>query len=128
MRTLSVSEREVLNVMANHLQNLDRDRLLDQIRNAQVDDSASRATYPQDVAIVVEKAHAQPLSATGVLPVEATVLSDDGIDIGGLLLWATDGWLTSVEFYVDDYGDSRPKEFPCLKSIRNVRTLDSGNR
>ncbi|ORT53399.1 hypothetical protein [Streptomyces sp. CB03238] len=48
--------------------------------------------------------------ASGVIPVDATVVDTSGSLIGEILLWATDGYLSAIEYAW--YGDEPPSVLP----------------
>ena len=51
----------------------------------------------------------------GVIPVNATVADESGSLLGEILLWATDGYLSAVEYAW--YGDEPPSSLPDTSMI-----------
>lgn len=58
---------------------------------------------------VLEGAPRSP-AAAGVIPVDATVVDESGSLFGEILLWATDGYLSAIEYAW--YGDEPPSALP----------------
>ncbi|MGZ9930418.1 hypothetical protein ACXNSR_11050 [Streptomyces sp. NC-S4] len=52
---------------------------------------------------------------TGVLPVDATVKDEDGSLFGEIIVWATEGHLSAIEYVW--YGDEPPTGLPAPEMI-----------
>jgi hypothetical protein len=63
---------------------------------------------------VLEGAPRSP-RATGVIPVDATVVDESGSLFGEILLWVTDGYLSAIEYAW--YGDEPPSTLPDITMI-----------
>ena len=64
--------------------------------------------------LVLEGAPRSP-GVTGVIPVDATVADKTGSLFGEILLWATDGYLSAIEYAW--YGDEPPRALPDTMMI-----------
>lgn len=64
--------------------------------------------------LVSEEAPRSP-GVTGVIPVDATVVDKTGSLFGEILLWATDGCLSAIEYAW--YGDEPPSALPDIGMI-----------
>ncbi len=53
--------------------------------------------------------------SSGVIPVDATVADKSGSLFGEILLWATDGYLSAIEYAW--YGDESPSVLPEVEMI-----------
>ena len=50
-----------------------------------------------------------------MIPVDATVMDESGSLFGEILLWATDGYLSAIEYAW--YGDEPPSALPDIAMI-----------
>ncbi|MFD5258840.1 hypothetical protein ACFWM5_39265 [Streptomyces bobili] len=64
--------------------------------------------------LVLEGAPRSP-GVAGVIPVDATVVDESGSLFGEILLWATDGYLSAIEYAW--YGDEPPSVLPDIAMI-----------
>ncbi|OKJ94568.1 hypothetical protein AMK26_32620 [Streptomyces sp. CB03234] len=80
---------------------------------AQIDFAEVVAQWAEgSVSVDLRVREGAPRSAgvSGVIPVDATVLDTSGSLIGEILLWATDGYLSAIEYAW--YGDEPPSVLP----------------
>ena len=64
--------------------------------------------------LVLEGAPRSP-GVAGVIPVDATVADESGSLFGEILLWATDGYLSAIEYAW--YGDEPPSALPDISMV-----------
>lgn len=64
--------------------------------------------------LVLEGSPRSP-GVSGVIPVDATVMDESGSLFGEILLWATDGYLSAIEYAW--YGDEPPSALPDIAMI-----------
>lgn len=111
-RPLSSGERAVVElILANEFPGAAELR-------AQIDFVQVVAKWGADSAsvdlLVLEGAPRSP-GVTGVIPVDATVADESGSLFGEILLWATDGCLSAIEYAW--YGDEPPSALPDTTMI-----------
>jgi hypothetical protein len=118
-RPLSAEERAALLALLNQANFDGRDNLLAQVESLQVVGRCTCGCATVDLAVP-----SAPPSESVALPIpnEAVVLCEDGEAIGGVLVFATDGFLTQLEVYDNGGGPISP--FPPVERLR----LEGGTR
>ncbi|MEV1117148.1 hypothetical protein AB0I91_18915 [Actinosynnema sp. NPDC049800] len=111
-RSLTPSERAVVElILANDFPGVVELR-------AQVDFVQVVARWAADsvsVDLVVPEGALPAQGVSGVIPVDATVVDDSGVPSGEILLWATRGYLSAIEYAW--YGDEVPRALPDVALI-----------
>ena len=115
-RTLTAPERAVLLALLRHEDFLGRDALLAQVDHISVEGSCSCGCA--SVHLTVRGVAAAP-SSPSPLPTEAEVLDERGNRIGGIVVFAHDGYLSYVEVYA--YGPAAIAAFPPSERVRFLR-------
>ncbi|WP_329539828.1 hypothetical protein [Streptomyces sp. NBC_01358] len=85
---------------------------------AQVDFVQVIATWGMDSAsvdLLVQEGAPRSPGISGVIPVDATVVDDSGSLFGEILLWASNGYLSAIEYAW--YGDEPPSSLPAIEMI-----------
>ncbi|MFI7368333.1 hypothetical protein ACIBO4_39940 [Streptomyces sp. NPDC050149] len=85
---------------------------------AQVDFVQVIATWGLDSAsvdLLMQEGAPWSPGTSGVIPVDATVLDDSGSLVGEILLWASNGYLSAIEYAW--YGDEPPRSLPAMEMI-----------
>lgn len=67
------------------------------------------------VDLMVREGTPRSLEASGVVPVNATVVDESGSLFGEILLWVTDGYLSAIEYAW--YGGEPPSTLPDAKMV-----------
>jgi hypothetical protein len=111
-RLLSAAERDALVAVLSHADFAGRAALLEQVDAARVVGGCDCGCATVDLAIE----HAPPSDAIAYpIPSEATILDAHGEAIGGVLVFARDGYLTQLEVYGN--GDEPINPFPPIDRL-----------
>ena len=118
---MTASERAVLVAVLEHAWFAGRDELLAQVNFAWVTGKCDCGCP----TVYLEVDGAAPRAAGVTRPVQngADVLRADGTECGGVILFADEGWLSSLEVY---WYEDRIKEMPAVAELRLLPVLPGG--